>query len=375
MRLCVLLLALSSCLAASASPALAAQACKQCDDTGMALCKRCQKLGCKGEIRCSLATSCPACGGTLRERCTKCTAQPEQTWEVQRTALARWLEKVREVDKFMGRELAHGESDHFVLTWGIEKPIDLPGGGQAHEAVHTYLARLEVLHERFRADLGAKERDFSSKTRVLLWGKPADQEKASTNYTGQSSTTGSKLMGAAPVSSIFYDKNHMHEEYELHQAVVHESTHCLLSNVFDGMWPGHIGGGWIDEGLAHYYETELFGNVRNYCYVESNSVRDFKGGEWEAPVRVAVDKGKAPAFLSVAGKNTGDMTPEQRMFAWSYCDWILKARPGSFGALARAVKRKTPVAEVLKSVLELSPTRLEAEWQAWVKEHYSLRPK
>ena len=102
----------------------------------------------------------------------------------------------------------------------------------------------------------ARGQDFVIEARAIDEEKSDDlSQRASLKYTRQPSKTQSKLMGANPVVSIFYDKSHLHEEFELHQAVVHQVAHCLLSNVFDGVWPGNIKGGWIDAGLAHAYEV------------------------------------------------------------------------------------------------------------------------
>jgi len=228
---------------------------------------------------------------------------------------------------------------------------------------------------RFQADLGARNEDFSSPVRVMLWSRERDQEKASLEYTRQPSRTESKLMGAAPVVSIFYDKGHLHEEFELHQAVLHQVTHCLLSNVWDGIWPGNIRGGWIDEGLAHWYETSLFGGVRHYCYVESDTLMDFKYGRWEPEVRQAVDRDEALGLLSITGRNTVEMTPEERMYAWSLVDWLLRARPGTLGGIARDLKGKRPLHESFEQHLEASPFEVDAAWKAWIRETYSPKKR
>jgi hypothetical protein len=182
-------------------------------------------------------------------------------------------------------------------------------------------------------------------------------------------------MGKAPVVTIFYDKNWLHEEFELHQAVVHQLSHCLLSNVWDGIWPGNIRAGWIDEGLAHAYELTLFGGVRHYCYVESDTILDIKRGSWEPPVRAAVDQGTAPGFLGVASRNTTEFKPEEQLFAWSYVDFVLREHPGKFGPLARALKAKKPLATALAETLSLSPFQFEEAWRAFVRQRYSTEEK
>jgi hypothetical protein len=374
-RCSALLLAL-----APVSPALPQEqppACKACADEGLVACRKCRRERCssqRGFLFCSAATECAACGGTQLEDCRRCDGPPAFELAGRRARLAEWREGMGAIDAFMDRDLVHAESERFVLTFDIRR-LDVKGGETRHGGLHLYLDRLEAFHEDFRGDLSATDEDFRAKTHVFLWSHEAAQRKASLEYTQQPSSTESKLMGARPVVSIFYDKGHLHEEFELHQAVIHQTAHCLLSNVFDGIWPGNIRGGWIDEGLAHYYENAYFGEVRHYCYVESDSIVYFKFGRWEPSVRAAVDKDEALSFLGVSSRNTVDMTPEERMFAWSFVDYVLRAHPGRFGALARAVKQKKPTAEVLAEALDTNAFAFEQAWRAWVQETYSLKAK
>jgi hypothetical protein len=370
--LSTLLVLLPMPLLGAAEPA--AEDCRKCADTGLVECRKCVKTGCpesKNTLFCSMAIACKACNGLRDVPCKRCKKAPAEGRATRLAKDGEWLAGQRKIDEFMERELAHAESPHFVLTFDIKR-VDAKGGETKHRALHLYLDRLEALYARFVEDVGADpDEDFFDKTHVMLWSDGRSQEKASQRYTRQPSTTQSKLMGASPVTSIHYDKNHLHEEFELHQAVVHQVTHCLLSNVFDGIWPGNIGGGWIDAGLAHYYEVDLFGSVRHYCYVEADSMRHFKFGVWEPAVKKAVNAGKAPPLLEVASKHTTELTPEQHMFAWSYVDFVLRGHPGKFGTLARALKAKRPLKEALSESLGMTGFEFHEAWQAFVKERYS----
>jgi hypothetical protein len=351
--------------------------CRKCEDKGVVPCGRCLKDPCASTQSftfCSTAAACPDCGGPSVLPCSKCEAPPVVDLDARRAEIAAWLETVRPVDAFMDKELWHVASPHFTLTWDIPR-IDLPRAGKPHPAAHVYLDRLEQLWTDFSARVGAGEDDFLAGTHVMLWSRRADQEKASLKYTLQPSSTESKLMGARPFVSIYYDKSHLHEEFELHQAMVHQTAHCLLSNVFDGIWVGNIRGGWIDEGLAHWYEVHLFGGVRHYCYVESDSIRNFKFGQWEPSVRVAVDRGENLGLLAVTGRNTVEMTPEQRMYSWSFCDYLLRARPGTFGPVARALKQKKSLKDALKESVDATAFELERDWVTWVKATYSPKKR
>lgn len=356
--------------------ALLALDCKKCKGAGYVACPEAKEHACAGTRarHCSYAVACATCVGTALVPCPKCPpredAERAATMERHRAWLAGW----KDSDAVLGRPLAHAESAHFRLTYDLGK-LGVEGGETRHAGMHLYLERAEDLFERVARDLGATDADFLGQTAIFLWEKKADQETASLHFTRQSSATESKLMGKAPVVSIFYDQAWLHEEFELHQALVHQLAHCLLSNVWDGIWPGNIGAGWIDEGLAHDYELDLFDGVRHYCYVETDTILDLAKGPWEPIVRSAVDAGKAPGFLGVAGKNTAQLTPEDNYFAWSYVDWVKRVHPAQLGPLARRLKQKLPLAQALAETVQLTPFEFEREWAAFVKAEYALKKK
>jgi hypothetical protein len=351
--------------------------CKKCQDTGLAPCPAAAKHACAGDVArfCSIAIACPTCAGTGRVACERCDKDPGPENAAAQEKNRAWLaETVAAIEPTMGRSLAHARSAHFLLTYDVHK-VDAKGGEKLHGGLHLYLARCEELWTRFARDLAAKDEDFSAPTQVLLWERKDDQEKASLAFTRQSSATESKLMGRAPAVSIFYDKSWLHDESELHQAVVHQLVHCLLSNVWDGIWPGNIRGGWLDEGLSHAYELELFGAVRHYCYIESDTILDIQRGSWEPPVRAAVDREEAPGFLGVASKNTVELTREEQPFAWSYVDFVRRRHAAALGPLCRAIKARKPLEDALQETLGVSRMEFESRWQAFVREEYELRKR
>ncbi len=357
-------------------PAEPWQECKRCKDSALVACPEEARHACTGSaaVYCSIAAACATCGGTHTIACPKCAREPGPEHAALVEANQAWRRGLGALDAVLGRPLAHAKSAHFLLTFDIPK-LDVEGGASLHGAMHLYLERLEQLFARFAADVGAADSDFLGPTHVSLWSRREDQEKAAQAFTRQSSSTESKLMGAAPAVSIFYDKEWLHEEFELHQAMVHQVAHCLLSNVWDGIWPGNIRAGWIDEGLAHAYEMTLFGGVRHYCYVETDTILELGRGSWEPRVRAAVERDQTPGFLGVAGKNTTELTPEDQLYAWSYVDFVLRAQPARFGPLARALKARKPVREALSETLGLSPFQFEEAWRAFVKANYALKEK
>ena len=358
-------------------PRAEAPLCGACGDRGFVDCRKCKPSECSDDsvLFCSVVAACEACAGTGRVECKRCDAVPAESIAERKLAVAKWRAERQEVNDYMERELVQVESAHFLVVFDAKgvKPARKKLG--KHAAAHLYLERLEEFHALFAKDLGAGEKDWFGKTTVMIWGKEADQVRASPRYTLQPSNTASKLMGAKPVVSIFYDKAHLHEEFELHQAVLHHVAHCLLSNAFDGIWPGNLKGGWLDGGLAHMYEVELFGGVRHYCYVESDSMGMFKFGAWERSVLGDVKAKRELSFLDVTSRHTSEMTPEQHMFAWSFVDFVKQASPEKLGPLARAIKQKQPIAAVIRELFDQSLFSFHESWREWVLATYSPKKK
>lgn len=391
------LVARLACLALLAAFVLAfapPQGCKRCAGAGEVACITCVKSTCTWGTEpkpadgaekkpasvldparvaprfCSLAAACKACGGAGKVACKDCGREVSAQTSQRRAEIAAWLAEMQRIDAVVEGSPLHAASAHFRITWNI-KQIDAKGGSSMHGGMHVYLDRLEALYADFLKDLSATDKDFCGITHVMLWQTEKDQERASPVFTGQPSSTESKLMGKSPFVSIFYDKSHLHEEFELHQAMTHQVAHCLLSNVFDGIWPGNIKGGWIDCGLAHAYEVRYFGEVRHYCYVEQDTLQTFQFGRWEQAVLSGVQSGKEVRFLGVTGKHTTELTPEEHMYAWSYVDYLLRAHPAQFAAIAKGVKARKPYAELLQSTVGMGLGDFQDAWAKWVRATYS----
>lgn len=354
--------------------------CSRCDDKGWLPCKSHPKNVYEVEsvaIHCSEVIRCKKCGGTLKVPCPKCGKGISQELVAEREANLQWLEKMRKIDEHMkSRNIMHCESEHFILTYNI--PRISPGNRsyKTHGGMHLYLERLEELYDEVKAELGVKDEDFLAKTHVMMWERESEIIRSAAKYCRQDSNTKSYLLGAAPIFTIYYNKGFLHEEYELHQAVTHNVVHCLLSNVWDGIWPGNIKGGWLDAGYAHHHEMKFKqygGGVRNYCYREGDTNVRFKFGKWGSSVRKAVEKDETPSFLELSSKNIDMLEPPDHMFSWSYVDFVLKRYPDAFGPIAKGIKKRKHIGEVLKETLNMSPFQFEELWKVYVKETYSTK--
>jgi hypothetical protein len=350
-----------------------APACAPCRDRGVVECRLCSSKPCRsdaGYLRCSVEAGCGDCGGARVRDCNQCERAPGVDPALRRGELAAWVAGFEDVEDSVGlRDLAWIETAHFVLVSDLKK-LELKAGSTKHDAAHVVADWLERLHVELSRDLGVTDADFLAKTRVMLWTSEKVQEKASAKYTLERTTGIAKLMGKAPVLSLAYGKT-VRGDDELRSALVHHATHCLASNLHDGKWTGSLKGGWIDEGLALLYENRLDGAPRNWCYLKQERIDELKIGRFEAAVRAMLAAGTAPPFTAIASLDTVSMSPEQRVLAWSYCDYVVRKHPGKLGAVLEQVQDQRPVSEAIPTALEMSLAAFELDWRAWVETEYS----
>ncbi len=371
-----------------APPAAVVGDCKQCANTGEVKCNSCTKSTCNwsGDQRvysdqetlvikahfCSKATVCSKCLGTRLVACPFCKRGLSAASTKLRAENEAWIAQMKKIDDVVGSKPLHAESLHFSVTWGIDADIAYEKrGAPPHAYMHGCLDRLERIYAECLHDFSATDKDFCGKTSVMLWQKVEDQERASLAFTGKSSSNESILLGKSPVISILYDKKQMRNDVGLDQAVTHDVAHCLLSSVFDGIAPGDIKGGWLECGLAFAYEMRYHEFVEHRCDIEPAETQSHQFGAWDYNVVTALLRGKETRYLDVIERNTRDLSPDAQMYAWSYCDFLLRKYTAKFSAIVKGVKAQEPCADLLKRVLDMTPEQFQESWAAWVKEKYN----
>lgn len=377
--LCVgLSLALLSCLAATGSAAQEPPACTSCKDRGLLPCKLCATKLCnseRGYLFCSVECECSDCGGARFRECNYCERAPERDLPARRAELAAWRATREGIDEHMAkRDILHLESAHFELVFELHR-LEVKGAGSPHAAAHVYLDRLERLFADFQTDSGCAPEDFHGKTRVMLWGNEKDQEKASSKWTLERSSSLAKLMGKDPVVSLCFGKGRLRDDEDLHHAVVHQVAHCLLSNVHQSVWLGGRKAGWLDEGVAHLYEVRYFGAPSTWCSLSDEAVEKLKFARFESELLARVNSGKVVALGALSGLDTVALSPEQRLFAWSYCDYLARVHPGRLGLIAKSLQQEKPTSEAIQIGVNVALADFQLDWATWVKSSYSAKRK
>lgn len=358
--------------------------CKFCNSTGSFPCGKHGKLLDKeqpanGVRFCSAATECKTCNGALATDCRSCRNGPVEDGIAQRQQLAKeWLlQRRKAVDELTKNQpLLHLETEHVQLVFSIRPMTVGRDKVDTHPLMHLYGERMETLRTMFLELFELQPTEVPAVLKLYMFRDQQDHTLIGPRVTGigTSSSTGVKLMGAEAVYSMWHDQRSMPDDEALHRTMVHNVTHLLLSNMAPAVWLGNRKHGWIDEGLAHWFEDKVTGKCTNFCYEEValQPGAGFKGGRWRAPVRRLVDEGKCRSFAELATLNTDQLEFQDHAVAFAYIDFLLTTQGGGkFKDLVRRLKQGDATRDALGAVYGLNPLSIETQWQLWVKATYS----
>jgi hypothetical protein len=353
-------------------------ACAPCGDRGMVACKLCASKPCvsqRGYLHCSVEISCGDCGGARWRDCALCDKAPEKDLGALRAELARWRHTRDSVDEHMARrDILHLDSKHYRLAFDLARS-PFKAASNPHEAAHATLDLLERSWDEFVADSGAKPEELTGIASVYLWSGEKDQEKASSKWTLEKSTSVAKLMGAEPVLSLCFGKGRLRDERDLERECAHQLAHLWLSNVHKSVWLGGKKAGWLDEGYAHFCEQRRSGSIEVWCALSAKAQEDIGKWRFESEVLARSADGAVVELASLSGLDTVAIAPAQRLFAWSYVDYIVRAHPARLAQLARVLQSDKPTSEAIQTALGVSLTDFQLAWSTWMKANYSARKR
>jgi hypothetical protein len=360
--------------------------CRNCESRG---CHPCSKHGrpaelaaeqsAAGILHCSVATACKSCAGALATDCKVC-ANPavENDLEHRRQLAQQWLAaRQKALPEVADRkELVHLRTAHCALAFSIRPTTVGKQKLDTHALAHLYAERIEALRTLFVQTFEYQPADFAGTLEIYMFRDAQDHSQVGPRVTGigTSQSTGTKLMGVECVYSMWQDLRQLPDDEALHRNLIHNATHLLLSNAKPEQFLGNRKAGWIDEGVAHWFEDKLTGKCTNFCFEEVllQPGAGFKGGRWRAPVRRLIDAGQGKPFAELSQLNTDQLTFEDHAIAFAYVDFLLTERGGAkFRDLIALAKRDLPMREALQSVYGWNPLTIEPVFRQWVKDHYS----
>jgi hypothetical protein len=364
-------------LAAQDDPLKAPQKCLKCRDVGRRPCPEHPPEECEWELEvlyCSEIAGCAECGGVGWVDCKDCDEPEMDKWLAgRRQKVTARKTGLKYIDDAMKREVRKAESAHMVVVWEMEEMKVDKRRLSRHELLHLYVQRLERLFLDFCSRLQVTEKHFGAKCNVYVWYLFDDHNQCGLALCEQNARGGVKLLGGTPRYTVCGNKQNFQNDERLHRNIVHSTTHLLLSNVTPAAWVGNIKGGWMDEGLAHWFEDRYWGICDNYCYQEQNSNVDFKGGKYRVAVRKMVAEGTQPPVAEVLQQNTDTLTLPMHAVSMSYVDYLLHLDGAKFYELSKKLKAKVPSGDALQQVYGMRPLEFEASWRSFVLSTYPTR--
>lgn len=329
------------------------------------------------------------------EPCPRCKApslqaKAQQEHDALVAGLLQWLAARRQIDEATRTPgLVHLETEHFLIAWDLDSiKTDDRKVYRQHEAAHLYAQRMEGLYARFQQLFGiTDDNNIVDKHHLYVFEKEAAYRIAGPLYTGLSGgSTVKRSGGDATESSIvtWWDKTETPSEPDVHRNLVHNVIHLLTSAYYDWSWfpPGEVGlmplwlndkYGWLDAGLAHWFEWELDEKCTTYCFREQDATSRWKGLDWKKNVWKAVTTGseEIPSFADAVTKPTQALSALEHQFCWSWVDFLISRGSERMGVLLRLCKQERPVRDMLKEAYEISFLTFEQEWAAWVATEYA----
>ena len=381
-----LLIALACLLLGAFAGPLAAQSCESCANKGYRDCRDCAKhmqviseLSAAG-MRHTHYMRCEKCAGTGFIDCDQCTwfetnGAEWKEWKRRADGNRGWIAEMQKtIDQRMERPCMVGETAHFRMVWDLEKlkvekrMLDQPA------LLTLYLKRMESLFVDYLATFQIDAGMVAPKTLVMVWSSSLDQRLAGRLWVEITSDSGCKFYGPNPVYTVLGGTPKLRTDEQIHRNLVHNVSQLLLSSQKPAEWVGQLKGGWVDEGVAHWFEHKYWKICDNYCYVEVDTMAEFKGGQWEPAVRELVVKPqKLVPLLAVITKNTAQLEAQEHAQAFSYCDFLIRRDPKRFVDMVSRLKRKEGSREAIQAAYGLNLFQMEEEWKKWVLETYAAR--
>lgn len=325
---------------------------------------------------------CPRC----KTPSVQAAAQAE--WDKLSAANATWLAARRKVDEQIAcDDMAHVETTHFVISWNIPstKTADKKTY-KMHEAAHLYAQRMEDYYAKFQAAFGITDAQ-NMRNKHYFYAVEKEQEALTLGpiYAGLSGMGTVKRAGGADKESVvvmWRNKSEHPSDEDFHRHWLHSVTHQLTSVFYDVKWfkvgekglsPPWLNDkyGWLDEGLAHWYEMEFDGQATTYCIREHDAKARWKGGDWKKNVWKAVMAEETPSFPEVITKPTQALSAEEHQFAWSWIDFLMQKDTLAMGTALRLAKMDRPTRDLLQEAWGLTTFGFEMEWAEWVKVEYA----
>ena len=351
--------------------------CATCGGEGVVLCSEHDAGVARSEesvLFCSAASACDDCHGTGLLDCPRCEAESGPRRKLKVAAeIPDLLPRIEAVEKALERPVRFARSPHFLLVY--EGPaLKIDGKKRsAHAVLHIYLQRLEELYQDYLEVFEVKAGDFADVPTICVWSKKGDHAKASQVLCGYERDGPTHQRGVVSRLSLLAGKRPLRNDEEVFQTIHHHTAHSLANLQHPAQWLASIGAGWADAGVAHWLDAVRLGRPGVFCYDVSFDDARVQPKRWRREVRKLVASGKAPSLSSFTSLDTGDMTLEQHMFAYSIVDYLASTDAPRLSRLLVTLRTRSPTRDAVSAIYGSDLEQLQADWHAWVLREYPRR--
>ena len=329
---------------------------------------------------------CPRCKApSLRDKA-------QAHWDAVHAEKHAWLKERRRMDKLAtANDIVHLETTHFVLAFDLPKiKTSKKKNYRTHEAAHLYARRMEIFYHHYQDLLGVVDGDnMRNKHHIYVFEKLRDAMSVGPAYANMSSNTTARRSGAVEHNStlvMYYNKNVYSSDADFYRHWVHGVTHQMTSVYYNPNWfevgqkgltPPWLADkyGWLDAGLAHWFEIDLDGQASTHCSQEQDTTARWKGGDWRKNVWKSVMAEDVPSFPRVIATPTQALSPQEHQFAWSWVDYLMTLDPKKMSLAIKMAKMEAPTREILKKCWSSSMLSFESSWAEWVRVEYNPKKK
>jgi hypothetical protein len=376
--------------------------CSTCMGRGALACPRCPVEIERRVEHCSVAAACASCRGALEVPCAHCeNAEALARLRARQELVAAWrtAQDSSLVALAGGRgrlgALLSARGEHVELVFAPGR-IEGCEAREPHGQMHLYLDRITAARQRFVEVLGLEPKDFpkpvepgatvaapagggswrpvpSSRLHVYVL-RDLDLHRrvcrAATGLVHQG--VGSKLFGPRLVYALHHD-DALGSDAELFRNLVHNATHLWLSHLepasLPSSWIGELGHGWLDVGLASYFEALLVdGRCTSFCHLEhAQPPLNVLRGDWRTAGRDLLAKRRLATWESVLGQDSSVLTPEEHVLCFAAVAFLIESEGGKrVGELIRRIKQGSASATAIQSVFGADVRALDDKLRAWL---------
>lgn len=316
-------------------------------------------------------------------------------YEAARKSKETWLAEARKLDKTSQVEepLTHVRSTHFWIATDYPKiNTEDKKTYKTHELAHLYIRRMEALYARFQSMFGIHDSDNMRNVHfIFIFQRQGPAFRAAPVYTGLSieNAVTVKRSGGSDKDSVivgWWDKGAYPKDQDMHRHQIHNMLHQLTAIYYDFSWfkPGEMGlsppwlndkYGWLDEGLAHWFEIDFDKKANTYCFREQDSTSRWGSDDWRANIYKAVLAGDVPSFSDTSAKPSQSLSAKEHQFAWSWVDYLMAQDTAAMGKALKLCKLEQPSREILKEAWGINLLTFESDWAEWVEDHYAPTAK